>query len=298
VKNTTKLRKMLREPGIIVAPGCIDPFTAKIIESLGFRCVCLGGYATGCHLVVPEPLLTMTEQVAYAGQVAASVDIPLITDAGAGGDAIHTARSVREFERAGVSGIHIEDQVFPKKMKYHTLPLPKEKIIPAAEMVDKLKGALDARTDPDFVIIARTDAVHADGGGIDLAIERANIYAETGVDMIMGFPNDMKEAERFAREVKAPTYLVYSEGVPRPQPSIQEADRLGYKGVCYPSTVIMTVFEAVRDAFTTLRDTGVTGNDLEHMMATRAAVQATIKIPELIERERRSSEVAAAARHP
>jgi methylisocitrate lyase len=293
MKNTTKLRKMLNEPGIIVAPGCIDPFSAKIIESLGFKCICLGGYATGCHLVIPEPLLTTTEQVTYAGQVADAVDIPLITDAGAGGDAIHTARAVREFERAGVAAIHIEDQVYPKKMGYHTLPLPKEQIIPAAQMVDKLHAALDARRDSDFVIIARTDAVHADGGGIDMAIERGNIYAETGADMIMGFPNDLKEAERFAREVKAPTYLVWSEGVPRPQPSIQEAERLGFKGVCYPSTVIMTVFEAVRDQFTTLRDTGLTGNDLKHMMATRAAVQATIKIPELMERERRSTAVAA-----
>jgi methylisocitrate lyase len=295
MKNTTKLRQMMREPGIIVAPGCIDPFTAKIIESLAFRCVYLGGYATGSHLATPEPLLTMTEQVAYAGQVAASVDIPLVVDAGAGfGDAIHTGRTVREFERAGVSGIHIEDQEFPKKMKYHTLPLPKEKIIPAAEMVDKLKGALDARTDPDFVIIARTDAVHADGGGIDLAIERANIYAETGVDMVVAFPNDMREAERFAREVKAPAMLMYSEGVPRPQPSFRELERVGYKFVNYPSTVVMTVFRTVRDIFTTLRDTGVTGYDNEQMMAMRAAVQATIKIPELIERERRTLEVVAA----
>jgi len=280
------LRRLLEEPGLIAAPGCFDPFTALAVQEAGFPCVYLGGFATGTHLATTEPLTTMTEQVAVAANIAKAISLPLVVDGHAGwGDAINTARTVFEYERAGIAAMHIEDQEFPKRMSYHTLPLPKEKIISVAEMKEKLYAAVSARQNPDFVIIARTDAVHADGGGLDLAIERANTYAECGVDMIVAFPNDMEEAQRFADEVEIPKMLMYSEGVPRPRPTIEEAEAMGYKLMNYPSTVVMTVYRAVAKILAELRQTGHTHLDLDEMSHTREAVQNLVGIPDLIARE-------------
>ncbi len=132
-RATTRLRRAIERPGLIVAPVCFDPLTARIAAEVGFACVALGGYALGSSLVVSEPLLTMTEVIDAARRITAVVDLPLIVDAGTGyGDPLHVMRTVREFERAGVAAIHIEDQVFPKRAHYHRDY--REHTIPAEEM--------------------------------------------------------------------------------------------------------------------------------------------------------------------
>lgn len=282
-----RLRQLLSAPEALQAPGCIDPFTARIIQDVGFDCAYLGGYATGTHYAVSEPLVTLTEQVSHAANIARVIDVPLIVDAGAGfGDAVHTARTIREFERAGVSGVHIEDQIYPKKMHYHTLPAPTEHVIPVEEMSFKIKAAVNARSDKNFVVIARTDAIGASNGGIQEAIRRGNLYAEAGADIVLMFPINEEQTRLLPREVHAPLAYIYSEGTHRPRFSRQELTDMGWKLIIYASTIVMTVGRAVWDVFTELKTTGRTSFDHDEMSKMRERVQAVIGIPELIALEK------------
>ena len=155
----SKLRDRLQRGETIVAPGAYDPLSARVVQALGFAAVYTGGYMTGAHTSITEPLLTLTEQVEVAQKVARAVDLPVLTDAGAGyGDPLHVMRCVREFEAAGIAGIHIEDQVYPKRASYHK---GLEHIVPMPEFVERMTYALKARRDPDFLIIGRTDAFSA-----------------------------------------------------------------------------------------------------------------------------------------
>jgi 2-methylisocitrate lyase-like PEP mutase family enzyme len=195
------LRAMLRTATPIVAPGAYDAMTGKAIERLGFKAIYCGGEMTGHHLGVTEPLLTLTEQVDVAARIASSVGIPVIVDGDAGfGDPVHVARCVRDFEAAGVAGIHIEDQVFPKMLSYTQ---NKEFVVSRSEYADKIKAALDARRDPDFLIIGRTDAWKAENGSHEEGLERAQLLAELGVDVIFPLHNSEPEAVLAFREAVA-----------------------------------------------------------------------------------------------
>ena len=155
----SNLKHRLAAGETIVAPGAYDPMSARLVQSLGFDTVYVGGYMSGAHLAVTEPLMTLTEQVEVAERVAKSVPLPVICDAGAGyGDPVHTMHTVRTFERAGICGIHIEDQVFPKRASYHA---GLEHVIPMDEFLEKMRYALEARSDPNFLIIGRTDSFTA-----------------------------------------------------------------------------------------------------------------------------------------
>ena len=157
MRSTTRLRQMLAEPGIIVAPGAYDGFSARLIEAAGFRAVYMTGAGTAAsHLGQPDlGLATLTEMATHAGHLASCVSLPVIADADTGyGNALNVVRTVREYERAGVAGLHIEDQVAPKKCGH----IAGKQVIPTREFADKIRAAAEHRTDPDFVIIARTDA--------------------------------------------------------------------------------------------------------------------------------------------
>ena len=163
----------------------------------GDRC-CKARYQLGAHYVTSEPLLTLTELATTTRYVTTAVKIPVIVDAGAGfGEPLHVMRCVRELERAGAAGLHIEDQIYPKRAHYHK---GIEHVVPREEMVAKIRAALAARTDPDFVIMARTDAMHADGFAEGVA--RANRYLEEGAEMVMIFPDTEKEARQAPREIR------------------------------------------------------------------------------------------------
>src|SRR6266704_3139974 len=205
---TTVFHEMLESPGIIHAPIAYDPLTARIAEQVGFRCLDLGGYALGASSCVPEPLLSLEEVLMATRRITAAVSIPLMVDGGAGyGDPAYVVRTIQELERAGAAAIHIEDQVYPKRVHYHK---GIEHVIPAEEMCVKIRYALQTRRDPDFVIAARTDAMITDG--FAEAIRRANLYAEAGADMVMLFPNTVAEARQAPKEVQVSLIFVNSEG--------------------------------------------------------------------------------------
>ena len=180
MKQTTQLRNMLNSKEIVVAPFVLNAFHAKIAESVGLKAVYMTGAGTAAEKGYPDVgLLTMTEMVTNAKYITEAVQVPVIADSDTGyGNPLNVRRSVREYEAAGVAGIHIEDQVFPKKYGF----FEGKGVIPSEEMVQKLYAALDARRDHDFVIIARCDA-YAVNGWSD-TVERCNAYIEAGADLV------------------------------------------------------------------------------------------------------------------
>ena len=161
--NTLQLRQLLKKNTFLHLPSVSDPLQGRLVESLGFEAVFIGGYVSGASSAITEPLMTMTEQVKMAQDITGKVNIPLIADAGAGwGDSLHTMRTVSEFIRAGVAGIHIEDQVFPKRAHYHKYVVHG---ISREEYIEKISYACKERDrlDPHFVIIARTDTCRSVG---------------------------------------------------------------------------------------------------------------------------------------
>lgn len=278
-RATTRLRRLIEQPGVIVAPACFDPLTARVAAEVGFDCVALGGYALGASLAVSEPLLTLTEVVAAAGRIAAAVDVPLIADAGAGfGDPLHTMRTVREFERAGVAAIHIEDQVFPKRAHYHRDY--REYTISAEEMVLKIRFACQARQDPDFVLVARTDTMRTHG--YEEGVQRARLYAEAGADLVMLFPNSAEEARSAPRDCGVPLVYVNSSGnrVGRPVFSTTDLEAMGYKMDVDATSTIIASYHADRETLRRLRETGLNGLDPSQSSATRKAIEDTVGLEE------------------
>ena len=271
---TTVFREMLNRPGVIHAPIAYDPLTARIAQQAGFRCLDLGGYALGASLCVPEALLSLEEVVAATRRITAAVNIPLMTDAGAGyGDAAHVVRTVQEFERAGAAAIHMEDQVYPKRAHYHR---GIEHLISADAMCEKIRYAVRARRDPDFVIAARTDAMITDG--FAEGVRRANLYAEAGADMVMIFPNSLDEARRAPKEIKSPLIFVNSEGnrLGRPLLPVQELEQMGYKMVNDAISAVSVAYRSVKELFLHLKQTGRTGMDQAVFVPTRKEIEDTI----------------------
>lgn len=275
---TTVFREMLKTPGIIHAPIAYDPLTAKIAERVGFRCLDLGGYALGASSCVPEPLLSLEDVAAATRRMTAAISIPIMVDGGAGyGDATHVIRTVQQLEHAGAASVHIEDQVYPKRIHYHK---GIEHVIPAEDMCEKIRYATRARRDPDFVIVARTDAMRTDG--FAEGVRRANLYAQAGADMIMIFPNTVEEARQAPKEIATPLIYVNSEGnrLGRPILPIEELENYGYKMVNDAISAITVMFKNVKDLFVRLKETGSTGMDQEVFRKIRKEIEDTMGLEE------------------
>lgn len=276
---TAGFRRLIERPGLLVVPTCYDALSAAIAEEIGFEAIHLGGYALGAHLGVTEPLTTLTETVDAARRITARTELPLIVDADAGfGDPLHTMRTVRELEHAGVAGIHIEDQVFPKRALYHLNY--REHTITQEDMVLKIRMACQARRDPDFVIIARTDTLQT--VGYEEATRRARSYANAGADMIMLFPRDRDEARRAPRDVDLPLIYVNSAGnrASRPVLTADELQSMGYKvDLCAVDTVLAS-YEATKSVLLGLKRNGATGLAPEQASAIRRALESTIGLDE------------------
>lgn len=212
----------------------------------------VGGWVTGASLAITEPLLTMTEQVAVAGAIARSVSVPVIADGHTGyGDPIHVMRAVREYERAGIAAIQLEDQLFPKRAHYHANV---KHTIPVEEMVLKLKYAMAARTSPDFVIIARTDVHDAAGGGTEETIARMRAYRDAGADVLLPFPSpgdnphdyDMKAARAVREAVPdIPMTWLAGESGSEQEPTLDELAAIGYQLILYPLSFIFASVDGV-----------------------------------------------------
>jgi 2-methylisocitrate lyase-like PEP mutase family enzyme len=233
------LRARLTSGELVVAPGVFDGISAHLVKRLGFA----AGYLTGAGIAaagfgLPDiGLVTQTEMVERARMVVRVLgDVPLIADADTGyGAALNVVRTVQEYEAAGVAAIQLEDQAFPKRCGH----LPDKELIGAEDFVRKLGAALETRTDPDLLIIARTDARAP--LGLDVAIERANAYAAAGADVIfVEAPQGTDEIERIAAEVKAPLLLNLVIGGLTPMESSQRLQELGFAIAIHPSVALGT----------------------------------------------------------
>ncbi len=243
---------MLAAPGLIVAPGAYDGISARLIEAGGFRAVYMTGAGTAAsHLGQPDlGLATLTEMATHAGHLASCVSLPVIADADTGyGNALNVVRTVREYERAGVAGLHIEDQVAPKKCGH----IAGKQVIPAKEFAEKVRAAVEHRTDPDLVVIARTDARAVTS--LDDAIERGNLYAEAGADAIfVEAPQSEDEIQRIAREVKAPLLANMVAGGRTPAIKVSELERLGFKIAIFPVVCMGAAIPAMEGALARLKE--------------------------------------------
>jgi len=285
---TAIFRNMLESPGIIHAPIAYDPLSAKIAEKVGFPALDIGGYALGASSCVPEPLISLEEVAIATRRMTAAVNIPVMVDGGAGyGDAVHVMRTVQLLEQAGAAAIHIEDQLFPKRVHYHK---GQEHVIPADEMCEKIRYAAQSRRDSAFVIAARTDAMRTDG--FAEGIRRANLYAEAGADMIMIFPNNPEEARRAPCEVRTPLIYVNSEGnrLGRPIFGIGELEDMGYKMVNDAISAITVMFKSVKELFVRLKETGHTGMDQEVFRKVRKEIEDTIGLEDYYRIEEKTVE--------
>jgi 2,3-dimethylmalate lyase len=243
--GAARLRELLDSGQMIVAPGAFDPLAARLVEEAGFPAVYMSGFGTSAALIGrPDVgLLTMTEMAGNAGRIAACVDIPVIADADTGyGNPLNVIRTVGAFEAAGVAGIHIEDQVAPKKCGHMDGKL----VIPAQEMAAKVRAAAEARTNPEFVIIARTDARAVEG--LERALERGRIYRDAGADaLFIEAVVTEQEAEEAVRAFPGvPLLFNWAEGGKTPPVSLERLRELGYRIVIFPISTLLAATAAMR----------------------------------------------------
>ena len=265
MKKTTLLKQMLRAPELLVAPGAYDVLSAKIIEHSGFKAVYMTGYGTSAS-ILGQPdvgLLTMTEMVDRARNLAEAVDVPVLADGDTGyGNPLNVMRTVREYEKAGVCAIQLEDQVFPKRCG-HMLG---RKVIPREEMVQKIKAAADSRRDDDFVIIARTDA--RTDHGLEEALERGKAYEEAGADLIfIESPENLDEMRKI-NEVfpNTPTLANMLEGGRTPIPTTKELEDMGFGIAIYCTRPLYAAALAVRNYMQHLKTHNTTADFFDHLL--------------------------------
>lgn len=250
--GAARLRAMMRSGRMVVAPGANDPFTARLIERAGFAALYLGGNALGLSFAKGQPLITLTETVDQAAKIVRTSDLPLIVDAGAGfGSPVHVHRTVREIESTGAAALHIDDQPYPKRPDYHR---GDGGLAAVNEMVARLSVAVTARRDPDFVIIARTDALRVTGS-LDEAIARGKLYAETGIDALMIL--DLAPEQVVAVRAALPGVpQVWIGGVVPPVPNVRDLEASGFGIAVYPFNTIAAIAVAVSDLWSELAKTG------------------------------------------
>ena len=257
-KKAAVLRRLLKEEEILLAPGCFNALSARLIEQAGFKAIYVSGAAVaGNFLGYPDiGLTTMSEMLENARNIVRVTSLPVICDADTGfGNAINMMRTVREFESAGLAGIQIEDQVMPKKCGHTEGKL----LISKAEMVQKVKAAVDARQDPDFVLVVRTDAIAVNG--IEDALDRALAYQEAGADVVfVEAPRTLEEMRRVCGTIKAPLLANMVEGGGKtPILPLQELKEMGYKMVIYPVSTHMAAIKAMQEVLAVLKKDGTTG---------------------------------------
>jgi 2-methylisocitrate lyase-like PEP mutase family enzyme len=250
-----QLRQLIAKPGYTMVPGAYDTLTARLVEAAGFEAVYLtgGGYSRASGY--PDlGLLTVVENVRFIGLTVEAVGIPVIADADTGyGNAINVIRTVREYEKSGVAGFHIEDQVAPKKCGHYE----GKEVISKAEMVGKIKAAVDTRRDADMVIIARSDARAVEG--LAAAIDRVNAYLEAGADV--GFveaPQTVEELRIVGRSVNGPNLVNVFEGGKTPMLAASELEAMGFRLGIYPSQTHRAAIRAAQRVLAVLKEDGHT----------------------------------------
>jgi carboxyvinyl-carboxyphosphonate phosphorylmutase len=279
-----RLRALLRGPEPVLAPGAYDALSARIVAEAGFPAVYMTGYGTSAGLLGrPDVgLLSAAEMVENARRIVMAVDRPVIADADTGyGNALNVRRTVQAYENAGVAGIHIEDQVAPKKCGHMEQG---KQLIPAEEMAQKMRAAVEARRDPDFLIIARTDARSVEG--IDAAIERGRRYRDTGADMIfVEAPQTEAEIEAVARRIDAPLLFNWADSGRSPLLPVERLRELGYNLIIYPVSTLFAATKAMMGVIEEIRRSGTT-HAYQDRMIQFADFNRFIGLPEVLEQEK------------
>jgi 2-methylisocitrate lyase-like PEP mutase family enzyme len=249
---TDRLKTLLSGKKLVTAPGAYDALTAKLIEGANFEAVYMTGFGTAAATRgLPDMgLLTMTEMLNNAAAIADAVSIPLIADADTGyGNPINVVRTVREYEKAGVAAIHIEDQVWPKRCGH----MAGKSVIPTEDMTAKIRAATDSRNSSDFLIIARCDAIAIEGW--DAALERGNAYVEAGADVIfIEAPETVAQMQQIPKHYSVPCLINMA---PRtPSLPARELEEMGYAIAIYPAVCLSAAIRSIMDALRRLKEKG------------------------------------------
>lgn len=277
--RTTQLRRLFTDPEMLLCMGAHDALSALLVERAGFDCIYLGGFAAASSMLgLPDlGLLTQPEMADHIRRIAAVASKPILADADNGhGNAVNTARTIAMFEAAGASGIHMEDQVLPKKCGH----VAGKVLVPVADMVNKLKAAQQARADRDFVIVARTDAIAVDG--IDAAIDRARRYADAGADaLFLDAPETMEQLEKIGRELSGngkPLVFNAASTGKTPELSVAQCKALGFNVILYPIEPLLAAMDGARAVMAAIRDTGEL-KSVRARMATFAEIKDAVGFP-------------------
>ena len=262
---TSNLRQLIEQPGIIVAPGAYDCLTAKIIQQSGFPAVYMTGAGTSvARYGFPDlALASMTEMISNAADITASVSVPVIADADTGyGGLLNVGRTVRKYEQSGVAAIHIEDQEFPKRCGH----LDDKRVISTEDMIPKIKEAVESRTDQDFLIIVRTDALAVTGW--EDTMDRCHRYIDAGADVL--FVEALRSAEDAQRAVESlPVPLLYNfvETGKSPLLSASDLESIGFKIVIFPASNLLLVTATIQKLMAELKEKGTTIGMMEQMVS-------------------------------
>jgi 2-methylisocitrate lyase-like PEP mutase family enzyme len=246
-RASTRLRELIARGPTLFVPGCFNAVSARVLDNAGFEAIYMSGYGTSLAVTgLPDVgLTTMSEMVANARYIASSVRVPLIADADTGfGNAINVIRTIREYIGAGVAGLHMEDQVSPKRCGH----VAGRQVIPIEEAVGKIRAAVDTRNalDPDFVLIARTDARGASGGSLGEAVKRANAYLEAGADLaFVEGPTSEEEVRRICLDVKGPVF--YNMTGVSPRFTLEELREVGVAVCISPNAMLRCALAAMHD---------------------------------------------------
>ena len=257
MKKTSLLRNYILEDSILVMPGAHDALTAKIVEKAGFKAVTIGGYSASASLLgLPDlSFLSLTEMVDCVRRIVDIIDIPVFTDGDTGhGGVLNVRHTVKE--------MFIEDQVFPKRCG-HMLD---KQVIDKQDMVAKVKAAVDARVDDDFIIMARTDALAVNG--LEDAIERSNLFAQAGADLIfVEAPTTLEQMRKITAQIDAPLLANNIEGGKSPLISATELEKIGYNTVVFPVAATYAVAKVVGNLMAELAATGTTAGFSNQMVS-------------------------------
>ena len=280
-----KLRELLKSGQLILGGGAHDALTARLVEETGYPlCVVTGAGVSMCRGYPDVGFVTLEEMVANARYIAEAVRIPVIVDADNGyGNALNVMRTVREFERAGVAGIHIEDQDWPKRCGH----MFGKRLIPMEEMVQKIRAALDARRDEDFVIIARCDALMVEG--LEKTLERGEAYAEAGADMLFfEMRESLDEIKAMANRFRGriPLHFNHSPSGMVPRLHVDEIHAMGFSTACFYVHALMAACKTMKEVLTEIRQSG---NSLSvwDRMVTFEAFWEICRLPEIRDLEKK-----------
>ena len=279
-----KFRKLLDARKGAVIPGCYDAIGARLIEQAGFAAAYMSGFCVASSMGKADVgILTMSDMVGRAEVISRSISIPLFSDADTGyGSIPNVVETVRQFEHAGAAAIHLEDQITPKKCA----AIAGKQLIPIPEMQQKIAAARAARSDPNFSIIGRTDAVITDG--VPEAIKRAKAWEEAGADAVMVMSLfELDDMRKVMKAVKCPVIVLMSETV-RPTHPVKTLRSLGFSLIIYPLTLIMTTAGAARSVLSELQSRGDTTGHVPGMMPF-AELNTLAGLPEVVEWETKFS---------